>query len=260
MEGGATGRSHLGGRGVIQFGRNSTGNSVPFVMSSLLPGGMLAKPPDSPVAKAFPGRLSIGLLGHDEILRFPKIHYNMQGVCWVDDPFEVSIGSIDIKTGKVIGGLLYRGFIVQSVLLTLLSVEPRTPKASWYMRGTSAFERDPNGQTIFGFCGSAHIDYPERLLVPAARSEVGVHRRARFGAGSVHLPAGHRRRSRIRRRRRPVSRARAAGITGRQMSQTLLVQLLDSGLPVRQTGRLRVRERDQRRHLPHGQPGLGQFQ
>jgi hypothetical protein len=165
MEGGATGRSHLVGRLVIQFGERA-GNSVPFVMSSLLPGGMLAKPPDSPVAKAFPGRLSIGLLGHDEILRFPKISYNMQGVCWVDDPFEVSIGSIDVRTGKVIGGLLYRGFIVQSVLLTLLSVEPRTPRSSWYMRGTSAFERDPNGQTIFGFCGSAHIDYPEGYSFP----------------------------------------------------------------------------------------------
>ncbi|HEY1909770.1 MAG TPA: hypothetical protein VGG73_02510 [Vicinamibacterales bacterium] len=165
MEGGATGRSHLVGRLVIQFGERS-GNSVPFVMSSLLPGGLLAKPPDSPVAKEFPGRLSVGLLGHDEILRFPKIQYHMQGVCWVDDPFEVSIGSIDVRTGKVIGNLLYRGFIVQTVLLTLLKLEPRTPKSSWYMRGPAAFERDPNGQTIFGFCGTVKVAYPEGYGFP----------------------------------------------------------------------------------------------
>ncbi len=165
MEGGATGRSHLVGRVVIQFGERA-GNSVPFAVSTLVPGGMFAKPPDSPIAKEFPGRLSIGLLGHDETLRFKRIAYDMKGVCWVDDPFEVSLGSIDLKTGKVIGGFLFRGFIVQDVLLTLLALEPRTPKASWYMRGPAAFERDPSGQTVFGFSGGVRVAYPEGFGFP----------------------------------------------------------------------------------------------
>ena len=160
MEGGATGRSHLHGRVVIQFGARS-GDSVPVSVSTLVPGGMFAKPPDSPMAKEFPGRLSLGALGHDETLRFKKISYNMQGVCWVDDPFEVSLGSVDLKTGKVLGNFLFRGFIVQSVLLTLLRLEPRTPKSSWHMRGPAAFEKDPSGQTVFGFSGVAHVAFPE---------------------------------------------------------------------------------------------------
>jgi hypothetical protein len=165
MEGGATGRSHLMGRLLVQFGARS-GNSVPVAVSTLMPGGMFAKPPDSPLAKEFPGRLTVGLLGHDETLRFKKIQYDMKGVAWVDDPFEVSLGSIDLKTGKVIGGFLFRGFIIQDVLLTLLKLEPRTPKSSWYMRGPAAFHKDPSGQTVFGYSGSVRVDYPEGFGFP----------------------------------------------------------------------------------------------
>lgn len=165
MEGGATGRSHLLGRVLVQFGERS-GNTVPVALSTLMPGGMFAKPPDSPLAKEFPGRLTVGLLGHDETLRFKKIHYDMKGVAWVDDPFEVSLGSIDLATGKIVGGLLFRGFIIQDVLLTLLKLEPRTPKASWYMRGPAAFERDPSGQTVFGFSGTVRVEYPEGFGFP----------------------------------------------------------------------------------------------
>ncbi len=165
MEGGATGRSHLHGRVLLQFGER-TGDSVPFTVSTLVPGGMFAKPPDSPMAKAFPGRLSLGALGHDETLRFKKIAYNMKGVCWVDDPFEFAIGSIDVHTGKVLGNLVFRGFIVQSVLMNLLKLEPRVPKASWHMRGPAAFEKDPSGQTVFGFMGTVSEPYPEGYGFP----------------------------------------------------------------------------------------------
>ena len=165
MEGGATGRSHLHGRVVVQFGAR-TGDFVPVSVSTLVPGGMFAKPPDSPMAKEFPGRLSLGALGHDEILRFKRISYLMQGVCWVDDPFEVSLGSIDLKTGKLLGNFLFRGFIVQSVLMTLLRLEPRTPKSSWHMRGPAAFEKDPSGQTVFGFAGTVCVPYPEGYGFP----------------------------------------------------------------------------------------------
>jgi hypothetical protein len=164
-EGGATGRSHLLGRVLFQFGARS-GNTIPVSVSTQVPGGMLAKPPDSPLAKEFPGRLTIGLLGHDERLRFSKIHYDMHGVAWVDDPFEVSLGTIDVKTGRIVGSFLFRGFIIQDVLLTLLRLEPRTPKASWHMRGPAAFEKDPSGQTVFGFSGTVRVPYPEGYGFP----------------------------------------------------------------------------------------------
>ena len=165
MGGSATGRSHLLGRVHIQFGERN-GNSVPIVVSSLLPGGLLAKPPESLIARMFPGRLSFGFLAHDERLRYPKIHYDMHGVRWADDPFELAIGSVDVRTGRVLGNLLYRGFIIQSVIQTLLVLEPRTPKSSWLMRGGAAFHRDPSGQTVFGFGGADRIPYPEGFAFP----------------------------------------------------------------------------------------------
>src|SRR5262249_30583568 len=165
MEGGGTGRSHLLGRVLIQFGERS-GNTVPVSVSTLMPGGMFAKPPDSPLAKEFPGRITVGVLGHDETLRFKKIHYNMKGVAWADDPFEVSLGSIDLATGRIVGSFLFRGFIIQDLLLKLLELEPRTPKASWYMRGPAAFEKDASGQTVFNWGGTVKVEYPEGFGFP----------------------------------------------------------------------------------------------
>jgi hypothetical protein len=165
LGGGATGRSHLSGRVLIQFGER-TRDSVPVTLSTIVPGGMLAPPPDSPMARAFPGRLTLGLLGHDEVLHFPQTAYPMHGVCFVDDPFEFSVGSVDLKTGRLLGPLLYRGFIVQDVLLALMMLEPRTPKSSFYFRGPAAFERDASGQTVFGFSGTVRVPYPEGFKFP----------------------------------------------------------------------------------------------
>jgi hypothetical protein len=165
LGGAATGRSHLLGRALIQFGER-TRDSVPVTIATIVPGGMLAPPPDSPIAKAFPGRLTLGLLGHDEVLHFPQASYSMHGVCFVDDPFEFSVGSVDLKTGRLLGPLLYRGFIVQDMLLALLMLEPRTPKSSFYFRGPAAFERDASGQTVFGFSGTVRVPYPEGFRFP----------------------------------------------------------------------------------------------
>jgi hypothetical protein len=76
--------------------------------------------------------MTVGFLGHDERLRYKKIHYDMHGVAWVDDPFEVSLGSIDCQTtGRNIGNFLFRGFIIQSVLLALL--KPRAAHAEGFV-------------------------------------------------------------------------------------------------------------------------------
>ena len=165
LGGGATGRSHLSGRALIQFGERNR-DSVPVAISTIAPGGMMAPPPDSPMAKAFPGRLTLGLLGHDEVLHFPNAAYSMHGVCVVDDPFEFSIGSVDVKTGRLLGPLLYRGFIVQDVPLALMALEPRTPISSFYFRGPAAFSRDASGQTVFGFSGTVHVPCPEGFTFP----------------------------------------------------------------------------------------------
>lgn len=167
LGGGATGRSHLTGRFQVQFGYPDRG-SVPVLISTVMPGGLLAKPPESPLAAAFPGRLTPGLLGHDEALQFPQAAYPMTGVSWADDPFEFSIGAVDLKTGGFLGPLLYRGFIIQNILLALMQVEPRTPKSSFLFRGPARFEKDASGQTVLSFCGTYHIPYPEGFKFPQA--------------------------------------------------------------------------------------------
>jgi len=165
LGGSGTGRSHLLGRVLIQFGEPKN-NAVPVAVSTLVPGGMFAKPPDSPMAAMFPGRLSLGLLGHDETLHFPQSAYQINKVCFVDDPFEFSVGSIDLRTGRLLGPLLFRGFIVQDMLMALMQIEPRTPKSSFYFRGPAAFERDASGQTIFNFNASVRVPYPEGFGFP----------------------------------------------------------------------------------------------
>ncbi|MEX1127839.1 MAG: hypothetical protein WEB50_04655 [Vicinamibacterales bacterium] len=165
LGGSGTGRSHLLGRVLIQFGEPNHG-TVPVAVSTLVPGGMFAKPPDSPMAAMFPGRLSLGLLGHDETLHFPQTAYQINKVCFVDDPFEMSIGSVDLTTGRLLGPLLFRGFIVQDMLMALMQIEPRTPTSSFFFRGPAAFERDADGQTIFNFNGKVRVPYPEGFGFP----------------------------------------------------------------------------------------------
>jgi hypothetical protein len=165
LGGPGTGRSHLLGRVQIQFGEPRH-DSVPVAVSTLAPGGLLAAPPDSPMAAMFPGRLTIGLLGHDETLRFPLCAYDITKVCFADDPFEFSIGSIDLTTGRLLGPLLHRGFIIQEMLMKLIELEPRTPKASFFFRGPAGFERDASGQTLFNFNGIVRVPYPEGYGFP----------------------------------------------------------------------------------------------
>jgi hypothetical protein len=165
LGGGATGRAHLAGRVLVQFGERNR-DSVPVLISTVVPGGMLAKPPASPMAAAFPGRLTLGLLGHDEVLHFPQAAYSMHGVCFVDDPFEYSVGAVDLKTGRFLTPLLYRGFIVQDVLLALMMLEPRTPKSSFFFRGPAAFEKDASGETVLSFNGTVNLPYPEGFKFP----------------------------------------------------------------------------------------------
>jgi hypothetical protein len=169
LGGTATGRSHLLGRIQIQFGPRF-GDTVPFWVSSLVPAGLLAEPPETPLS--IPG-LSVGLLGHDEYLRFPLQTYHLQDVAFADDPFDLALGAIDLKTGKVLGELLYRGFIAQDLLFALLEQnDGAIAPSSFYFRGPALFEKGTNGQTVFRFNGDVTVDftgfrYPSPDLVKA---------------------------------------------------------------------------------------------
>ena len=151
------GRSRLLGRLQIQFGPPSR-NSVPVAVSSTAAGGLLAPLSPTPLQQLFPGRLSPGPEGFYESLRFPLRTYSLNDLSVIDDPFDLSVGAIDLRTGQTLQPLLNRGFINQDLLFALLRVEPRTPKASFFFRGPASLKRGCAGQ-VFNFFGQVHIPY-----------------------------------------------------------------------------------------------------
>ena len=162
------GRSHLVGRYQIQFGERF-GDSLQFSIQSLQPGGMLTTLPQSPVAQAFGKRVPDSLLGHDEWLRFREQTYNNNIISWLDDPLDIAVGAIDLKTGKVIGHLLRRGMITTSWILAMVHVEPRTPRSTFTFRGPASFQKGVNGETVFRYYGDLHIPFPEGFSFPTAK-------------------------------------------------------------------------------------------
>jgi hypothetical protein len=165
LGGGGTGRSHLMGRLEIQFGERS-GNSIPVAITSLPPGGLLVPLASSPIAEAFPGRLIMGPFGFDEFLRFPQRTYLLEGVSFLDDPFDLAVGAVDVRTGNLLTQLLRRGFLDQDVFLALMRIEPRTPKSSFFFRGPARFESGPTGQSAFRLRGHVLVPYPVGFAFP----------------------------------------------------------------------------------------------
>ena len=168
LGGPATGRSHLVGRYQIQFGERF-GSSQQFSLITTQPGGLLTTLPQTVIAKAFGKRVPDSLLGHEEWLRFHEQTYNNDRISWLDDPLDLAVGVIDLKTGKVIGPLLRRGMISTSWILAMIHVEPRTPRATFMFRGPAGFTKATHGQTRFWFHGDLHIPFPENFHFPTAK-------------------------------------------------------------------------------------------
>lgn len=166
LGGHATGRSHVLGRALIQFGAPGGEHSVPVAVSLLNAGGFLAEMPASPIIQAFPGRIYPGPHGFDEFLRFPLRTFSLDDLAILDDPFDISVGAVDLRTGKLLTQLLHRAFINQDLFFALIRVEPRTPQSSFFFRGPAKLEKGANGQLIFRFEGAVHIPYPEGFLFP----------------------------------------------------------------------------------------------
>ncbi|HET9284024.1 MAG TPA: antibiotic biosynthesis monooxygenase [Candidatus Angelobacter sp.] len=165
LGGTALGRSRLLGRVQIQFGPPSR-NSVPFAVSTTTSGGMLAPLGATPLAQLFPGRLTPGPQGLYEILRFPFRTYSLNDLAVIDDPFDLSVGALDLNTGESLHPLLHRGFINQDLLFALLRVEPRTPQNSFYFRGPAQLKKGAASGQVFSSFGQVHIPYPPGFLFP----------------------------------------------------------------------------------------------
>jgi hypothetical protein len=150
------GRSHIHGRLLVQFGPK-TGDTVPFIIRSLPPAGLIQDPP---VNAIFGRGFGPGLLGHEEFLRFPRLTYKLERVVFVDEPFAINHGHVDLRTGRVIGEFFYPSFFGQSLAEVLfaqndgrISTLPFDviAKSDGGIKnpGYALFERGANGQTIF---------------------------------------------------------------------------------------------------------------
>ena len=169
LGGTAKGRSHVMGRLQVQFG-SRTGDSVPVAISLLNPGGIFSDLADSPLTAAFPGRLSSGPQGFYELLRFPLRTYALDDLAILSDPFDISMGLLNLRTGRFLGPVLHRGFIHQDLIFALLRVEPRTPKARSTFAGWRVSSAAPAAPRCFGSRASCtyHIRpgfyFPTRTL------------------------------------------------------------------------------------------------
>ncbi|HXA85848.1 MAG TPA: hypothetical protein VNZ47_12275 [Candidatus Dormibacteraeota bacterium] len=173
LGGPAKGRSHVMGRIQIQYGAR-TGNSVPVAVTGMNPGGLLVDVEPSPITAVFPGQLSPGPQGFNEMLRFPLRTYSLDDLAIIDDPFDISMGLVDLRTGVLVNQLLHRGFIHQDLIFALLRVEPRTPKDSFFFRGPARFEEGHDGRTVFRFDGIVRVPYPAGFLFPKPNLTTGM--------------------------------------------------------------------------------------
>ncbi len=164
LGGEGTGRSHLMGRLRFQFGPRF-GNSVPFNVSFLPPGGLLSEDP-KPLPYLPPGTAR-GMIGFNEQLIFPSgVTYHQKGLSSSMDPNNLALGAVDLKTGLVRGEFLNRSFVVQNLFVNLSSIEPCTPADSFNYQGPARFETGPNGQLVFSANCEVFIPYPKGFKFP----------------------------------------------------------------------------------------------
>lgn len=145
------GRTHLQGRIQVQFGPRS-GDTVPVHISTLPPLGLLVDLPDPPPPL---GSFKITMFGHNEFLRFPLLTYVTADPVLLEDGFDIGVGAVNLKTGKFIEGLLYRGVPAQTLFSTIINLNiTRIPLDTFRHRGPAYFEKGPNGETVFGYNGN----------------------------------------------------------------------------------------------------------
>ena len=139
---------------------------MPMAVFSVPPGGIMAPLPPSPITEAFPSRLGPGPQGFNEFLRFPMRTYALDDLSIIDDPFDISLGALDLRSGRLLNSMLHRAFISQDLIFALLRVEPCTPQSSFFFRGPGMLVKGPSNQKVFRFQGVVHIPYPEGFKFP----------------------------------------------------------------------------------------------
>ena len=154
LGGGTTGWSHLSGRLYVQFGPQH-GDLVPAVIWAIVPEGVLAEPPPAPI----PG-FGLNMLGVDGRVVFPNFTYVATDRVLVGDPFDLAVGVFNVKTGKSVGDLVYRGLPFQTLLTVILQLNAgRIPQDTFRFQAPASFEPGPNGSLIFRYDSEVFLDF-----------------------------------------------------------------------------------------------------
>jgi hypothetical protein len=175
LGGPATGQSNLMGRVQVQFGKRF-GDSLPIAISILPPGGLLAAPPR--LLEQMPRGVAPGFIGFNEHLKFPNLSYRMKELAFVSDPWNISLGAVDLRSGQVIGDLLHRGFVLQQLIFRLFDIEPCTPRTSFCYQGPARFQLTASDDLTFEFDGQVLLPYPKGYQFPAPNGTTGFTARA----------------------------------------------------------------------------------
>ncbi len=159
LGGSAEGRSQMAGRVEVQFGV-PVGNFMPIAINPLPPEGLLATPPPFPIAG-----LSLGFLGFDEHLVFPNLTYSVDGPAITDDPFDFCVGELNLTTGYIQGGLLWREFWTHDLLQAILAQNNgRILPSSFQQRGPAWFQTGPNSSLVFRYDSTSFLDFTSFIM------------------------------------------------------------------------------------------------
>jgi hypothetical protein len=181
LGGAGPGRSHLQGRLQIQFGSRN-GDTIPFVVTSLVPSALFATAPESAIAGH---GVNPGLLGQPEFLKFPLQTYALERVAFVDEPYNLPQGEINVTTGRVVGDMEYPSFYGQSLADALFNENSKRltkdpffliaarPEPGEAENNYARFERGPGGETVFRYSGEhrrsfATYLFPKPNLLPGS--------------------------------------------------------------------------------------------
>ena len=90
----------------------------------------------------------------------------MNDLAILDDPFDLSLGAVDLASGNFLHPLLHRAFINQDLIFALIRVAPDSAKTFFLFRGPARIEMSASGRVTFRFKGSVTIPFPEGMQFP----------------------------------------------------------------------------------------------
>jgi hypothetical protein len=162
LGGGARAQSPLFGSMDLQLGKIVDG-FAPFRLTFSSPSPAYEAKFGSLLALLPPGTRP-GLVGLSGDLAFPKQLYRQRNLSLNTDPYKVSIGIVEIDTGKIRSAVL-RKFLFQDLMLALLHIEPRTPSDSFAYSAEGAFQL-VDGHISLDLDGALVIPYPTGYRFP----------------------------------------------------------------------------------------------